>query len=105
MTVPVSIPKRVTAKVERPCPYIGITVAIVVSIPKRVTAKVERPMDGYVEILESLFQSLKGLQPKWNPRLSTALRLFVDVSIPKRVTAKVEQMNNHILYHGLSFNP
>ena len=60
-----------------------------VSIPKRVTAKVEHlePVTGN---LNEAFQSLKGLQPKWNQwrdRDSSSS----SVSIPKRVTAKVER--------------
>ncbi len=37
------------------------------------------------------FQSLKGLQPKWNVYLILFVRPPIVVSIPKRVTAKVEQ--------------
>ena len=36
------------------------------------------------------FQSLKGLQPKWNPVIRAKVLASERVSIPKRVTAKVE---------------
>mgnify|MGYP001788376609 CR=1 FL=1 len=36
-----------------------------VSIPKRVSAKVERVFDSFGR-LDFKFQSLKGFQPKWN---------------------------------------
>ncbi len=39
------------------------------------------------------FQSLKGLQPKWNVVSATAADAGDSVSIPKRVTAKVELGN------------
>ena len=41
----VSIPKRVTAKVERQAGQISAINLRLVSIPKRVTAKVEQPID------------------------------------------------------------
>ena len=60
----VSIPKRVTAKVELNS-YFMSNYQQSVSIPKRVTAKVEHHNLFFCLIL-MLFQSLKGLQPKWN---------------------------------------
>ena len=84
----VSIPKRVTAKVEHSSPQWERPLALV-SIPKRVTAKVE-PVSESLRLPFSRFQSLKGLQPKWND--SRKISEAIDrVSIPKRVTAKVER--------------
>ena len=60
-----------------------------VSIPKRVSAKVERPIGTLPKKLYR-FQSLKGFQPKWNITDRLTLCGHSQVSIPKRVSAKVE---------------
>ena len=69
---------------------ISTTCKRIVSIPKRVTAKVERGWFPTVHSQERRFQSLKGLQPKWNNMDRLYLTANDWVSIPKRVTAKVE---------------
>ena len=61
-----------------------------VSIPKRVTAKVERVLGNLGSGITAKFQSLKGLQPKWNGMAFSYRDSSLSVSIPKRVTAKVE---------------
>ncbi len=45
----------------------AIYARIDVSIPKRVTAKVELLGGLLIVFVGVLFQSLRGLQPKWNP--------------------------------------
>ena len=60
----VSIPKRVSAKVEPGASQI-IRMPSSVSIPKRVSAKVEPNWASSPHGLIA-FQSLKGFQPKWN---------------------------------------
>ena len=61
-----------------------------VSIPKRVSAKVEPLLPVVLGPGISTFQSLKGFQPKWNLSRISAIGLMGHVSIPKRVSAKVE---------------
>jgi hypothetical protein len=62
-----------------------------VSIPKRVSAKVERLIhDEPDRVYAHRFQSLKGFQPKWNPSALLEEGTLSSVSIPKRVSAKVE---------------
>ena len=50
--------------------------------------------DSLLKLIDtlSLFQSLKGFQPKWNASNVSDPRYFAHVSIPKRVSAKVEQV-------------
>ena len=63
-----------------------------VSIPKRVSAKVEL-LGTLVLGFVVLFQSLKGFQPKWNVgRDGLGVQRDSVVSIPKRVSAKVERV-------------
>ena len=61
---------------------------IFVSIPKRVSAKVELILDA-LKMLKIPFQSLKGFQPKWN-ETEQGSDSSKGVSIPKRVSVKVE---------------
>ena len=65
---------------------------LLVSIPKRVSAKVELNVLRTWS-LSLQFQSLKGFQPKWNVEPSGfAVTPWINrVSIPKRVSAKVER--------------
>ncbi len=52
------------------------------------------------------FQSLKGLQPKWNASTTQFSGGDPGVSIPKRVTAKVERSRDSLsLPPTRSFNP
>ena len=60
----VSIPKRVSAKVEPSMLAAGFYMQNV-SIPKRVSAKVELHLNLHT-VNDFRFQSLKGFQPKWN---------------------------------------
>ena len=62
----VSIPKRVSAKVEPSALMDRQRFPLGVSIPKRVSAKVElgAAIGGATTAIG--FQSLKGFQPKWN---------------------------------------
>ncbi len=97
----VSIPKRVTAKVELEA--IGCDeFQQLVSIPKRVTAKVEHRLitRGFAP---APFQSLKGLQPKWNVAINLGSLAIEIVSIPKRVTAKVERIMEASICNNLLF--
>ena len=87
MKLSVSIPKRVSAKVERDRRPHPLNLRLV-SIPKRVSAKVERWQRICSDDI-MMFQSLKGFQPKWNHSVVKIEDLHV-VSIPKRVSAKVE---------------
>ena len=72
----VSIPKRVSAKVE---PLVRFSQALInlVSIPKRVSAKVELAQLPAPNVVSSEFQSLKGFQPKWNRLLPAVLGLGI----------------------------
>ena len=75
----VSIPKRVSAKVEPKYQHRG-SIECPVSIPKRVSAKVEHPAYRCI--------------------------LYTDVSIPKRVSAKVERFSIRVHHETtIGFNP
>ena len=65
-----------------------------VSIPKRVSAKVEPTTQSTIARRSLLFQSLKGFQPRWNDALVFLQKSIQPVSIPKRVSAKVEPILN-----------
>ncbi len=51
------------------------------------------------------FQSLKGLQPKWNGKWEVEMETAGRVSIPKRVTAKVEPESFIMILRLVCFNP
>ena len=101
--IPVSIPKRVSAKVELQG-VTGVSLFKEVSIPKRVSAKVERRVD--FALVQSLpFQSLKGFQPKWNIAYFLSPKHSAEFQSLKGFQPKWNSEANSQQSIGVGFNP
>ena len=84
---------------------IGSIASNIVSIPKRVSAKVELAATSVQTFASGSFQSLKGFQPKWNQTALPALAYSAVFQSLKGFQPKWNQSKGRLGPIVASFNP